>query len=110
MLDPAMLRLLALIEATGSLAGAADELGITPAGVTQQVARLERQVGGPVVTRGPRGARLAPVGLALAEHGRRIDEATGPPIAPCRGRWAACTTSSGSGRSPRLPSTSLRRR
>ena len=76
MLDPAMLRLLALIDATGSLAGAADELGITPAGVTQQVARLERQVGGPVVTRGPRGARLAPVGLALAEHGRRIDEAT----------------------------------
>ena len=71
-----MLRLLALIDATGSLAGAADELGITPAGVTQQVARLERQVGGPVVTRGPRGARLAPVGLALAEHGRRIDEAT----------------------------------
>ena len=76
MLDPAMLRLLALIDATGSLAGAADELGITAAGVTQQVARLERQVGGPVVTRGPRGARLAPVGLALAEHGRRIDEAT----------------------------------
>jgi molybdate transport repressor ModE-like protein len=76
MLDPAMLRLLALIDATGSLAGAADELGLTPAGVTQQVARMERQVGGPVVIRGPRGARLAPVGLVLAEHGRRVDEAT----------------------------------
>lgn len=71
-----MVRLVALIELTGSLAGAADELGLTPAAVTQQVARLERRVGGPLVIRSSRGARLTPVGRALVEQGRRIDEAT----------------------------------
>ncbi len=76
MLDPSLLRLLALINETGSLAGAADLLGITPAGVTQQVARLERAVGGPLVRRGPRGASMEPLGRIVLEHAQRIQAAT----------------------------------
>ena len=39
--DPSQLRLLALVEAHGSLSGAAAELALTPAAVTAQVARAE---------------------------------------------------------------------
>ena len=40
--DPGQLRLLALIRAHGPLAGAADVLGLTPAAVSGQLARAER--------------------------------------------------------------------
>jgi molybdate transport repressor ModE-like protein len=75
-LEPGQLRLLALIERHGSLSAAAHELGITPAAVTQQVARAERASRAPLVRRGPRGASLTPAGALLAAHGRVIDEHT----------------------------------
>lgn len=65
--------MLALVAAHGSLAGAAAELGLTPAAVTGQVAKAERQWGVPLVVRGSRGARLTDAGEALAVHGREID-------------------------------------
>ncbi|MFJ3755073.1 LysR family transcriptional regulator [Streptomyces sp. NPDC090080] len=74
--DPERLRLLALIDRHGSLTGAAHALGVTPAAVTQQVARAERDAGVPLVVRGPRGASLTAAGALLAEHGRVIDEQT----------------------------------
>ncbi|MFG3585940.1 LysR family transcriptional regulator [Streptomyces sp. NPDC047990] len=74
MREPGRLRLLALIERHGSLAAAAHVLGLTPAAVTQQVARAERDWNVPLVLRSPRGATLTPAGSLLAEHGRVIDQ------------------------------------
>jgi molybdate transport repressor ModE-like protein len=76
-MDPGQLRLLALIERHGSLTGAARALGLTPAAVTQQVARAERDWTVPLVHRGPRGATLTVAGALLAGHGRVIEEETG---------------------------------
>lgn len=72
--DPGQLRLLALIERHGSLSAAASELGLTPAAVTQQVAKAEKQWQVPLVRRGPRGASLTTAGALLAVHGKVIDE------------------------------------
>jgi DNA-binding transcriptional LysR family regulator len=74
--DPGQLRLLALIGRHGSLAAAAQALGLTPAAVTQQVARAERDWRAPLVQRGPRGATLTAAGALLAAHGRAIDTET----------------------------------
>lgn len=73
--DPSQLRLLALVEAHGSLSGAAAELALTPAAVTAQVARAEAAWGLPLVHRGPRGARLTEAGRLLARHGETVDDA-----------------------------------
>jgi DNA-binding transcriptional LysR family regulator len=72
--DPAQLRMLALVDAHGSLAGAAAELGLTPGALTGQVAKAERDWGVPLVHRGPRGARLSEAGAALARHGLAVDD------------------------------------
>lgn len=77
MITPDVLRLLALIERHGSLAGAAQALGLTPAAVTQQVARAERDCRATLVRRGPRGATLTEAGSLLAVHGRIVDDAAG---------------------------------
>src|SRR3954467_3273711 len=71
--DPAQLRMLALVAAHGSLAGAAAELGLTPSALTGQVTRAEREWGVPLVHRGPRGARLTEAGAVLARHGTDVD-------------------------------------
>jgi len=76
MTDPGQLRLLALIDRHGSLAAAAQALGLTPAAVTQQVARAERDWKVPLVQRGPRGATLTAAGALLAGHGRVIEQQT----------------------------------
>ncbi|ASQ93427.1 LysR family transcriptional regulator [Streptomyces sp. 11-1-2] len=73
--DPGQLRLFALIEEFGSLTAAAHALRLTPAAVTQQVARAEREWQVPLVVRGPRGATLTPAGALLAAHGRTVEEA-----------------------------------
>ncbi len=77
MADPGQLRLLALIEQHGSLTAAARALGLTPAAVTQQVTRAERDFHVPLVLRGPRGATLTPAGALLAGHGRVVDQQAG---------------------------------
>jgi DNA-binding transcriptional LysR family regulator len=63
---------MALIQRHGTLAGAAAQLGLTPAAVTQQVSRAERDWGTRLVNRGPRGASLTPAGTLLARHGEVI--------------------------------------
>ena len=75
-MEPAQLQLLALIERYGSMAGAAQALGRTPAAITQQLARAERELRTTLVHRGPRGASLTAAGALLARHGRVIDEET----------------------------------
>lgn len=76
MLSPSQLRLLALIQRHGSLAGAATALGLTAAAVTQQVTRAESDCRVTLVHRGPRGALLTAAGAVLAAHGQIIDQET----------------------------------
>ena len=66
------LALLVEIQRTGSLARAALNLNVTPPAVSQQLARLEREVGVSLVERGARGARLTPLGSDLAAHGEKV--------------------------------------
>ena len=66
------LLLLSAIQEQGTLAGAADVLGLTPPAVSQRLARAESFWGAHLVERGPRGAALTGAGAALAGHGQRI--------------------------------------
>lgn len=56
----------------GSISAAADAFAITPSAASQQLARLEAEVGQPLVERLPRGIRLTDAGRAMALRGRRV--------------------------------------
>jgi DNA-binding transcriptional LysR family regulator len=60
------LRVLHAVSAAGSVVGAARTLHVTTSAVSQQVARLEREVGQPLVERQGRGIRLTAAGELLA--------------------------------------------
>jgi DNA-binding transcriptional LysR family regulator len=66
MLDPRRLQLLAEVGRHGSIAAAAHVLDRTAAGVSQQLALLEREAGVPLLDRGARSVRLTPAGARLA--------------------------------------------
>ena len=72
--DPRQLAALVAVVDTGTFSAAADELGYTQSGVSQQVAALERAVGTPLLIRpgGPRRVWLTPVGEALVVHARAV--------------------------------------
>lgn len=70
----AHLALLVEIQRTGSLARAALNLEVTPPAISQQLARIEREMGVALVERGARGAKLTPLGERLAAHGVRVTE------------------------------------
>ena len=73
-MDANRLVVLAAVADEGGVGPAARALGHTPSAVSQQLSRLEREVGLALVDRsGPR-ASLTEAGLLLAEHGRRIDQ------------------------------------
>ncbi|MCO5970339.1 LysR family transcriptional regulator [Actinoallomurus soli] len=74
-LDPRRLLLLRAIADGGSLAAAARALGHTPSAVSQQLSRLERDVGMPLVDRAGGPLRLTVAGRLLADSGERIAEA-----------------------------------
>lgn len=63
---------LAAVRRTGSIGGAAAELGYTPSAVSQQVKRLERHVGGAVLDRVGRGVVLTELGRHLVDEGADI--------------------------------------
>jgi len=63
--------LLAIVEA-GSVTSAAAELGYTPSAVSQQLLRLEREVGQPLLERHARGMVPTDAGVALAGHARKV--------------------------------------
>lgn len=56
----------------GSIAAAADALGFTPAALSQQIAKLEREAGMALVDRGPRSIRPNDAGWALVAHTEAI--------------------------------------
>jgi DNA-binding transcriptional LysR family regulator len=70
MIDLAALTSLRAVDTHGSVVAAADALGFTPSAVSQQVKRLERQTGVPLLERVGRG-------VILTDHGRHLVEAGG---------------------------------
>jgi DNA-binding transcriptional LysR family regulator len=72
MIDLDHLVTLGAVRRTGSIGGAAAELGFTPSAVSQQVKRLERRVGGQVLDRVGRGVMLTELGRHLVDEGSDI--------------------------------------
>jgi DNA-binding transcriptional LysR family regulator len=74
MLDVRRLRVLREVALRGSIARAAESLRFTPSAVSQQISKLEREAGVPLLERGPRSVALTPAGRRLVEHAEAILE------------------------------------
>ncbi|AXG76772.1 LysR family transcriptional regulator [Streptomyces paludis] len=72
MLNLERLRTLDALARHGSVSGAADGLHVTTSAVSQQLAKLEREVGQRLLTKNGRGVRLTDAGRLLADHAARI--------------------------------------
>lgn len=72
MIDLQGLRALVAVDRDGSVAAAAVRLGYTPSAVSQQVKKLERELGAPLLERRGRGVLLTDRGRALAAEGRTL--------------------------------------
>lgn len=72
MMDLAALVSLRAVDTHGSVIAAADALGYTPSAVSQQVKRLERQVGVALLERVGRGVMLTGAGRHLVDAGDRL--------------------------------------
>ncbi|WP_410676404.1 LysR substrate-binding domain-containing protein [Amycolatopsis sp. cmx-4-68] len=66
------MRALHAVATQGSVAAAAASLHVTPSGVSQQLAKLEREAGQPLLEPRGRGVRLTKAGQVLAGHAERI--------------------------------------
>jgi DNA-binding transcriptional LysR family regulator len=75
MIEVGALRALRSVAALGTLARAAEELGFTASAVSQQLKRLERQVGVPVLAPAGRGVVLTPAGRAIADSAPEVFQA-----------------------------------
>ena len=73
MLDVRRLILLAEVVESGSMTATATALNYTPSAVSQQLRRLELEVGQPLVSRHSRGVSATEAGAVLAAHGRRVE-------------------------------------
>jgi len=72
MLNLERLRTLDALSRHGSVSGAAEGLHVTTSAVSQQMAKLEREVGQQLLAKNGRGVRLTDAGRLLAEHAARI--------------------------------------
>ncbi|WIX84822.1 LysR family transcriptional regulator [Amycolatopsis sp. DG1A-15b] len=75
MIEVGALRALRAVAALGTLARAAEELGFTASAVSQQLKRLERQVGVPVLAPAGRGVVLTTAGQAIADSAPEVFQA-----------------------------------
>ena len=75
MIEVGALRALRSVAALGTLARAADELGFTASAVSQQIKRLERQIGVPVLAPAGRGVVLTPAGRAIVDSAPDVFQA-----------------------------------
>jgi DNA-binding transcriptional LysR family regulator len=72
MIDLVALDSLRAVGSHGSVVAAADALGFTPSAVSQQIKRLERQTGVPLLERVGRGVMLTQHGRHLVEQGTQL--------------------------------------
>lgn len=72
MIDLAALTSLRAVATHGSVVGAADALGFTPSAISQQVKRLEKQMGVALLERVGRGVMLTGQGRRLVDDGSRL--------------------------------------
>ncbi|MFE9613557.1 LysR family transcriptional regulator [Streptomyces sp. NPDC006012] len=72
MLNLERLRTLDALARHGSVSGAAEALHVTTSAVSQQLGKLEREVGQQLLARNGRGVRLTDAGRLLTEHAARI--------------------------------------
>ncbi|GHH88274.1 LysR family transcriptional regulator [Streptomyces sulfonofaciens] len=72
MLNLERLRTLDALARHGSVSGAAAGLHVTTSAVSQQMTKLEREVGQQLVAKNGRGVRLTDAGRLLSEHAARI--------------------------------------
>ena len=70
--DLRLLKVLREVALRGSFSAAADALSYSQPAVSQQIARLEAQVGVKLIERLSKGVRLTPAGEALVRHTERI--------------------------------------
>ncbi|HEX6358676.1 LysR family transcriptional regulator [Actinophytocola sp.] len=75
MIEVGALRALRSVAALGTLARAADELGFTASAVSQQIKRLERQLGVTVLAPAGRGVVLTPAGQAIVDSATDVFQA-----------------------------------
>ncbi len=68
MLDVHRLRLLREVAVIATIAAAAEALAFTPSAVSQQLSKLETEVGAPLLERSGRGVALTDVGQTLVAH------------------------------------------
>lgn len=72
MLDVKRLQVLMYVVERGSVTAAAEALSYTPSAISQQLQRLEREVGQPLLERKPRGMVPTDAGHVLAGHARKV--------------------------------------
>ncbi|XVX19252.1 LysR family transcriptional regulator [Actinomycetota bacterium] len=72
MLDVGRLRVLLHVIEHGSVTAAATRMNYTPSAVSQQLRRLEHEVGQPLLTRHARGMVPTEAGQVLAGHARKV--------------------------------------
>ncbi|MFE5137169.1 LysR family transcriptional regulator [Streptomyces fagopyri] len=72
MLNLERLRTLDALARHGSVSGAAEGLRVTTSAVSQQMSKLEREVGQQLLAKNGRGVRLTDAGRLLADHAARI--------------------------------------
>ncbi|MCZ4522271.1 LysR family transcriptional regulator [Rhodococcus sp. 1R11] len=72
MLNVERVRALCSVAEHGSVAEAARQLHVTASGVSQQLAKLEREVGVELLTQAGRGVQLTEAGRVLAQRGQQI--------------------------------------
>jgi DNA-binding transcriptional LysR family regulator len=79
----------------GSFTTAAARLHVSQPGLSHQIQALERQLGGPLLERLPRGVRLTPAGRTALPHARaslaHAERATSAALAPPASTPAKCT-------------------
>jgi DNA-binding transcriptional LysR family regulator len=71
-LDVGRLRVLIEVARAGSIAAAARRLSYTPSAVSQQLSKLETELGARLAERSGAGIRLTDVGAVLVRHGERV--------------------------------------
>ena len=109
--DLRLLTVLREVALRGSFSAAAEALAYTQPAVSQQIARLEKQVGVKLIEREPRGIRLTPAGEVLVRHTERIlAQLAAADEELQRGRRAWRAGACGSAPSPPRPARSCRAR